>query len=125
MDTMLVRLKSYDPKKGLVLRRFTYSGIKFQTEHGWYRVEKSVADYLKTVHQNALDANSPLAFDVMTDEDARALEAREQQSIKKSASDTVPVSQARSAGTVTTTDLPEEQPNPDANDERGRNKRKG
>ena len=67
----------------------------------------------------------PIRRSRLTDEDARALEAREQQSIKKSASDTVPVSQARPTGTVTTTDLPEEQPNPDANDERGRNKRKG
>ena len=35
METMLVRLKSFDPRRGAVLRRFTYAGIKFHEERGW------------------------------------------------------------------------------------------
>ena len=49
-DTLLVRLKPYDPRRGHVLRRYTYAGIKFHEERGWYRVSKDVAAYLKTVH---------------------------------------------------------------------------
>lgn len=48
-DTLLVRLKPYDPRRGHVLRRFTYAGIKFQEERGWYRVERPVAEYLRAV----------------------------------------------------------------------------
>ena len=46
-DTLLVRLKPYDPRRGHVLRRYTYAGIKFQEERGWYRVERPVAEYLR------------------------------------------------------------------------------
>jgi hypothetical protein len=125
METMMVRLKSYDPARGIVMRRYTYAGIKFQPERGWYRVEKSVAEYLKNIRQDPADPHTPLAFDVMTDDEARALESREQQSQRRSAGDVVPVSPARvdlrAEGTVTTQDITEE-----ANaDERSRQKRKG
>ena len=42
MQTLLVRLKPYDPRRGFVLRRYTYRGIKFHEERGWYRVDKDV-----------------------------------------------------------------------------------
>ena len=44
METVFVRLKPYDPRRGYVLRRYTYRGIKFQEERGWFRVPKDVAD---------------------------------------------------------------------------------
>ncbi|MBL9025658.1 MAG: hypothetical protein JNL21_25920, partial [Myxococcales bacterium] len=50
-DTLLVRLKPYDPRRGHVLRRYTYAGIKFQEERGWYRVERPVAEYLRAVRE--------------------------------------------------------------------------
>ena len=46
-DTLLVRLKPFDPRRGFVLRRFTFAGIRFQSERGWYRVEKPVAERLR------------------------------------------------------------------------------
>ena len=46
MQTLLVRLKPYDPRRGFVLRRYTYRGIKFHEERGWYRVDKAVAHEL-------------------------------------------------------------------------------
>ena len=82
METLLVRLKPYDPRRGFVLRRFTYKGIKFQEERGWYRVEKPVADYLAGVRQVEHNPHSPLAFDVQTDEEAKALDAREESEAK-------------------------------------------
>lgn len=75
MQTLLVRLKPYDPRLGCVLRRFTYRGIKFHDERGWYRVDKEVAEYLRGVRQVPGDKHAPLAFDVCTEAEAQALDA--------------------------------------------------
>jgi len=109
METMLVRLKPHDPRRGHVLRRFTYRGIKFHEERGWYRVEKKVAEYLRTVRQTASDEHSPSAFDVCTAEEAQELDSKEQDAkvTRKTAADDIKVSEARSEGAVTTEDLPE------------------
>ena len=109
METLLVRLKPYDPRRGHVLRRYTYRGIKLHEERGWYRVEKPVANYLRAVRQVASDEHSPLAFDVCTDDEARALDAREKEAgaTRKAATDEIKVSAARSDGAVTTGDLPD------------------
>jgi hypothetical protein len=106
MDTVLVRLKSLDPRRGYVLRRYTYAGIKFQEERGWYRVTKAVAEYLRAVRQVADDAVSPLAFDVLSDEEAKALDAREEAEakVRRSATDDIRLSEARTDA-VTTADL--------------------
>lgn len=110
MKTMLVRLKAYDPRHGCVLRRYTYRGIKFQQERGWYRVTEAVADYLRTVRQDGADPQSPEAFDVCSDVDAKAAEVAEKESaaVRKGATDTIKVSEPRA---VTTDDLPETKPN--------------
>ena len=107
METLLVRLKPHDPRRGHVLRRYTYRGIKFQEERGWYRVEADVADYLRAVRQKAHDPHAPLAFDVCTPEEAEALDAKEKEAAvtRKSAADAIKLSPAR--GAVTTDDLPD------------------
>jgi hypothetical protein len=108
MDTLLVRLKPYDPRRGHVLRRYTYAGIKFQEERGWYRVEKVVAEYLRNVREVPSDRYSPLAFDVCTEAEAKALEAAETEAskVKRSATDNLKVVPARPAAAMTTDDLP-------------------
>ena len=92
-DTLLVRLKPYDPRRGHVLRRYTYAGIKFQEERGWYRVERPVAEYLRAVREVPSDRYAPLAFDVCTEAEAKALDAGEQEvaKVKKSATDDLKV----------------------------------
>jgi len=109
METLLVRLKPHDPRRGHLLRRYTYRGIKFQEERGWYRVEKSVADYLRDVRQTPGDEHAPLAFDVCTPEEAQALDAQEKEATvtRKAATDDIKLSAARTEGAVTTEDLPE------------------
>ena len=109
MDTLLVRLKPHDPRRGHLLRRFTYRGIKFHEERGWYRVEKAVGDYLRTVRQTASDEHAPLAFDVCTSEEAKGLDSKEKEEAvtRKTAADDIKLSEARSGGAVTTEDLPE------------------
>lgn len=108
METMLVRLKPFDPRRGQVLRRFTHAGIKFHGERGWYRVEKRVADYLRTVKQQVADPHSPLAFDVCTEDEAKAMEAKELEAVSecKSAASEIRLSAARPAA-VATSELPE------------------
>jgi hypothetical protein len=109
METMLVRLKPYDPRRKFVLRRYVYAGIHFLVTRGWERVPKNVADYLRGVRQKEFDPYSPSAFDVCTDAQAAALEKREREvaGARRTALDTIPLAQPRgSAGVVTTTDLP-------------------
>ena len=104
MESMLVRLKAHDPRRGHVMRRYTYRGIKFQEDRGWYRVENEVAEYLQTVRQVATDEHSPLAFDVCTEAEAKALDKKEQDAEKKrrAATDNIKVSRARDGRSTTT-----------------------
>ena len=100
MKTLLVRLKPYDPRRGFVLRRYTYRGIKFHEERGWYRVDKDVAEYLRAVRQIPSDEHAPLAFDVHTEAEAKALDADEAKAeARKRASSPV------EASTTTTAEL--------------------
>ncbi len=103
METLLVRLKAFDPRRGHVLRRYTYAGIKFHEERGWYRVARDVGDYLRTVHESAEAEYSPLAFDVCTEEEARALDTREEteSKVRRAAVDDLKVSVARPDAVVT------------------------
>ncbi|WP_413937169.1 hypothetical protein, partial [Nitrospira sp. BLG_1] len=109
-DTLLVRLKPYDPRRGFVLRRFTYAGIRFQDERGWYRVERKVGEHLRAVRTVPTDKYAPLAFDVCTEAEAKALDAGESEAakVKRNATDDLKVTTAR--GTVTTDDLPKNTP---------------
>ena len=109
-DTLLVRLKPYDPRRGFVLRRFTYAGIRFQDARGWYRVERKVGEHLRAVRTVPTDKYAPLAFDVCTEAEAKALDAGESEAakVKRNATDDLKVTTAR--GTVTTDDLPKNTP---------------
>ena len=91
-DTLLVRLKPYDPRRGFVLRRFTYAGIRFQDERGWYRVERKVGEHLRAVRTVPTDKYAPLAFDVCTEAEAKALDAGESEAakVKRNATDDLP-----------------------------------
>jgi hypothetical protein len=114
METLLVRLKPHDPRRGHVLRRFTYTGIKFHEERGWYRVSKDVAEYLRAVKQLPGDTYAPPAFDVCTEDEAKALDAREENDarVRRSASDDVKLSPGRAEGTLTTQELADSPPRP-------------
>lgn len=108
----LIRIKPYDPKKGNVIRRYTAFGVRFEEARGWYKVSDEVAAYLGTVHQRAGDDDSPLAFDVCTEEEAQRLEASEKKKAEERARAAEPnVAQphdvtARPAD-LTTADLPQ------------------
>lgn len=105
-DTLLVRMKPYDPRRGFVLRRLTYAGIRFESQRGWYRVQKSVADHLRETRCVARDPYSPRAFDVCTEAEANTLDAAEADAakVRRSATDDLKLMPARSS--LTSEDLP-------------------
>ncbi len=81
----LVRLKPHDPKRGHVIQRYTAFSTQFEEKKGWYRVSDEIAAYLGTVHQVPNDEDTPLAFDVCTEEEAKRLEAAEQKKAEERA----------------------------------------
>ncbi len=114
METLLVRLKDTDAKHGYVLRRYTYAGIKFLPERGWYRVDTKVGEYLKAIRQVPGNEFTPLAFDVCTDTEARSLEDTEAEAskVRHAASEAVDATSAR--GPAATVDAPKSD-SPDKN----------
>ncbi len=86
-ETIWVRIKPYNEKKGHRIRRYSVMGVRFEEEMGWYKVPKTVAvqdgrlfnfeTYLKQVRVDPDNEDSPLAFDVMTENEARKLDASE------------------------------------------------
>jgi hypothetical protein len=116
METMLVRLKPLDPRRKFVLRRYAYAGIHFHEARGWHRVEPEIAEHLRGARQMEFDAYSPPAFDVCTEEEAQAIDARERAAagLRRTALEAVPLSVARpGAGEVTTDDLRFDDADPD------------
>jgi len=116
-ETTLVRLKPFNKKKGHLLRRYTYRGIRFQESHGWTRVRKEIADYLEQVHQIPGDEDSPLAFDVHSATEAKAIDKKEAEDAQKKtpAEQATEVAEAREepappateGGDLKTSDLPQ------------------
>lgn len=113
MPDQLARLKPYNPNRGHKLRRFMIQGIRFDADKGWYKVSEAMADTLKEVHQDYYDEDSPLAFDIMTQAEAIALETREAEKAERRAVAASPHHTASTAkavggagkGDLTTADL--------------------
>jgi hypothetical protein len=107
----LIRLKPFDAKRGHLIQRFTAFSTTFEERKGWYRVADEVADYLATVNQVPNDDDTPLAFDVCTEEEAKRLEAAEKKKAEERARAAEPnVATPRvvtGGGDLTTADLRE------------------
>lgn len=80
---MLARIKPYHAKKGQTMRThsFIHNGerMKFVEGQGWYTVDASLANRLRTIRCSDMDPESNLAFDVCSAAEARKVEAREEQ----------------------------------------------
>ncbi len=81
----LVRLKPLDAKKGHVIHRYTAFSTTFEERKGWYRVSDEIAAYLATVHQVPNDEDTPLAFDVCSEEEAKRVEIAEKKKAEERA----------------------------------------
>lgn len=75
---VLARIKPYNPRAGAKIRSYTYKGNRFREEAGWYRISTDLADELRNVYVDENDPYSPLVFDVLSEEEALAVEEREQ-----------------------------------------------
>jgi hypothetical protein len=77
-DYVLARLKPHNPKVGNTLKTYTYKGTRFREEAGWYRIPAPLGEELKQLVVDEADPyNSPLAFDVLSEEEALKVEDRE------------------------------------------------
>jgi hypothetical protein len=86
-SNLWVRLKPRNEKRGIKLRRYSAFGMRFDEKMGWYIVPATidlsdgrrinVADYLSNVRNDNDDLDSPLAFDVMSEKEARSLDEKE------------------------------------------------
>lgn len=75
---MFVRLNAYNPKRGNVLQRFNFKGVRFDAGKWYGDVPKDMAEYLREVRQEDGVETSPLAFTVVeTGKDAQDVEDRE------------------------------------------------
>lgn len=75
-QSMYIRLKPHNPRRGHVLRRFCFKGKVFHVGR-WYKVSEAFAQQVSELHQKHYDEDSPYAFDVATEAQARAIEAKE------------------------------------------------
>jgi len=106
----LVRLKPLDAKKGHLIHRYTAFSTTFEERKGWYRVSDEIATYLATVHQVPNDEDTPLAFDVCTEEEAKRIEVAEKKKAEERAraaepNVAMPHEVAAVGGDLTTADL--------------------
>lgn len=114
-DTLLVRLKPYDKKKGHVLKTYGEGNMTFKSPT-WYEVPRPVAEHLRQVHQKPEDLSTPYAFDVCTQEEAKHLQETERKARLKEADPEAPIRATRlegddaTSGTMTTDDLPRNLP---------------
>lgn len=81
MEELLVRLKPLNERKGHNLKVYMVEGARFNVERGWYRVPADFGERLRDVHQDHYDEESPFAFDVCTEEQARKLEEKERREL--------------------------------------------
>ena len=116
-DTVLVRLKPYDKRRGCVLRQYTCLGLLFREKEGWYEVERELAELLHDETQppvgNTPPDLVPKAFDIKTHDEAVAMEETEEKAKVERAKAVTPRKVTTPKGVLTTADLPENKPSDD------------
>lgn len=88
---MLVRIKPLDPRRGHRLKTFVHgpTGKRFDERKGWYRVSAEIAEALRDVRVDECDDRSNFAFDVVSAEDAKRIDAAERkEAIKRADAET-------------------------------------
>lgn len=116
-DSYKVRLKPHNPARGHVMRDYTAApwGKKFKAGV-WYTVLAVQAEYLRTITQVYEDPHSGLAFDVVTQEEAEAIQAREEAEalglVHDDAAEPEPIMPTMPAGGAVTEDRALNQPRP-------------
>lgn len=129
-EMMLVRVHPITKAKAPKLRRYTYRGVRYDLERGWYEVPRELAEELKKLNQDHYDPDSPPAFDVATVDEAKTIDENEAKRIERASAMRPNVTRAEarrrarqgSGGAMTTRDLArmraarEEDPDPDGDE---------
>jgi hypothetical protein len=122
-DTVLVRLRPYDKRRGCVLRSLTVFHMRFLEKRGWYEVEREMAEMLRPFKQPPYGEIppelTPLAFEIREKDEAIAIEEEEER-IKleraKAASPHKLATPPGLKGTLTTADLEPDGPEIEVSD---------
>lgn len=73
-----VRLKPYNPKRGIKVRRYHIGGVLFREDRGWHLVkDQALLEKLEGLTQDRNDPDSPLLFDIVTREEAEAIDEKD------------------------------------------------
>lgn len=108
----LARIHPLNPATGHTLRRYSVSGSNypiFEIDKGWYEVSNAMADRLKKILTNPRNPYSPPVFQIMTHEQAAALDEVEGDRV---ATATAPVPRPRRENVMP--DLRDHKPEEDA-----------
>src|SRR3972149_4543544 len=78
-----VRLKPYNPRQGLVVKRYLYKGANYVYDQNaqlsvWYRVTPQLANELRELRQVEGDGLSAQLFDVYKETEKRQIEEEEE-----------------------------------------------
>jgi len=110
-------------RKGFKVKRYCYKGTIYDAVRGWYRVPQHLAEELAELHQDEYDEESPMLFDVVTQERAAEIDENEKAAVERAtaaAPNQVEPGRRRTvvtragrervgSGDLTTADLPENQ----------------
>ncbi len=103
-ESIWVRVKPYNPKRGYKQKIYSVFGYRFHEGRGWYKLNKTmiwgegvhrktvdIAEYLRKIHNNSEDEQSPFVFDVCTEAEATAITAAEKKRAEKAAEPNDPI----------------------------------
>lgn len=86
---VFVRIKPFNPRKGIRTQRYTVFGLRFEESRGWYRLSRTIEGTMSGEDQKidvvkffselrqSDDPESPFVFDVCEEEEAKAIQLAE------------------------------------------------
>lgn len=74
--TRLVRIKPHNPKRGFLVKSYTFRGHRFVSGAGWYEVPTTFGEELAALRQTD-DPHAPPVFDVVTAAEAEEIDSFE------------------------------------------------
>lgn len=102
-DDLMVRLKPYKPEKGFKVRRYHIAGMLFREDRGWYKTgDLVVLKLLATQKQDAYEDEAKPIFDIVDQDEAAKIDARERRPGRAEAGEANPLPAVRGGGAITT-----------------------
>ena len=78
MSAFYARIRPYNPKRGATAQSYTFKGVRYLEEKGWYEIDnRDLAIYLSRVTLSS-DPDGPRVFEVITEKQANKMLSNEQ-----------------------------------------------